>query len=110
MKKTIEDQGIQQVEALKDLRPKKQTKTIEGESSSQSKTTNIFNALTKERENIMNKLYESVDYNNLKFEYVGPTKSVSFYEFMNSKELFNKIKSNQIKFNNAQKKTKTLFE
>ena len=106
MKKTIEDQGKQQVEALKDLRPKKQTKAIEGESSSQSKTTNIFNALTKERENIMNKLYESVDYNNLKFEYVGPTKSVSFYEFMNSKELFNKIKSSQIKFNDAQKKQK----
>ena len=38
----------------------------------------------------MNKLYESVDYNNLKFENVGPTKSVSFYEFMDSKKLFNK--------------------
>ena len=106
MKKTIEDQGKQQVEALKDLRPKKQTKAIEGESSSQSKTTNIFNALTKERENIMNKLYESVDYNNLKFEYVGPTKSVSFYEFINSKELFNKIKNNQIGLNDAQIKKK----
>ena len=33
----------------------------------------------------MNKLYESVDYNNLKFNYVGPTKNVSFYEFMDSK-------------------------
>ena len=54
----------------------------------------------------MNKLYESVDYNDLQFEYVGPTKSVSSYEFMNSKEPFNKIKSNQIKFNDAQKKQK----
>ena len=101
--KTIEDQGEKQVEALKDLKPKEQTKAIEGESSNQSKTTNIFNNLIKEKENIMNKLYGSVDYNNLKFEYVGRTKSVSFYEFMNSKELFNKIKSNQIKFNDAQK-------
>ena len=34
----------------------------------------------------MNKLYESVDYNNLNFEYVDPTKDVSFYEYMDSKE------------------------
>ena len=46
----------------------------------------------------MNKLYDSVDYNNLKFEYVGPTKDVSFYEYMNSKKLYNAIKNNQIKF------------
>ena len=51
----------------------------------------------------MNKLYESVDYNNLKFEYVGYIKSVSFYEFMNSKELFNNIKTNQIKFDDTLK-------
>ena len=36
----------------------------------------------------MNDLYDSVDYNNLKFEYVGPTKDVSFYEYRDSKELF----------------------
>ena len=32
----------------------------------------------------MNELYESVDYNNLKFEYVGPTKDARFYEYINS--------------------------
>ena len=41
----------------------------------------------------MSELYDSVDYNNLKFEYVGPTKDVSFYEYMDSKELFNAIKN-----------------
>ena len=45
----------------------------------------------------MNKLYESVDINKLNFVYVGNTKNVNFYEYMDSKELFNKIKSNQIK-------------
>ena len=45
----------------------------------------------------MSELHGNVDYNNLKFEYVGPTKVVSFYEYMDSKELFNKIKNNQIK-------------
>ena len=47
----------------------------------------------------MSELHDSVDYNNLKFEYVGPTKDVSFYEYMDSKELFNKIKHNQIRLN-----------
>ena len=34
----------------------------------------------------MNELYESVHYNNLKFEYVGPTKDVSICEYMDSRE------------------------
>ena len=49
----------------------------------------------------MSELHDSVDYNNLKFEYVGPAKSVSFYEYKNSKELFNTIKNNEIKFSEA---------
>ena len=40
----------------------------------------------------MSELYDSTDYKNLKFEYVGPTKEVDFYEYKNSKELFNVIK------------------
>ena len=52
----------------------------------------------------MSELYGSVDYNNLKFEYVGPTKDVSFYEYMDSKELFNAIKNSQIKFSEAKNK------
>ena len=52
----------------------------------------------------MSKLYDSVDYNNLKFEYVGPTKDVSFYEYKDSKELFNAIKDNQINFDDAVKR------
>ena len=36
--------------------------------------------LTKEKK-MMSELYDSVDYNNLKLEYVGPTKDVSFYEY-----------------------------
>ena len=47
--------------------------------------------LAKEKK-IMSELYDRVDYNNLNFEYVGPTESVSFYGYMNSIELFNAIK------------------
>ena len=52
----------------------------------------------------MNHLYESVDYNNLKFEYVGPTKDVSLYENRDSKELFNTTKHNQIRLDGAIKR------
>ena len=55
---------------------------------------------------MINKLYESVDYNNLKFEDVSFTKDVSFYEFMNFKELFDRIKNNQVMFNEAIEKQK----
>ena len=37
----------------------------------------------------MSELYDSVEYKNFKFEFVGPTKDVSFYEYQDSKELFN---------------------
>ena len=48
--KTIEDQGEKQVEALKDLKQKEQTKAIEGESSSQSKAKKYLAiSLKKER-------------------------------------------------------------
>ena len=97
--KTIEDQGEKQVEVLKNLKPKEQTEAIEGESNNQSKAAKIFNDLIKER-NII-----SVDINKLYFKYQGNTKDVSFYEYMDSKELkFNKTKNNQIKFDNALKK------
>ena len=52
----------------------------------------MFNELINERKKIISELYDSVDYNNLKSEYVGPTKHVSFYEYKDSKELFNAIK------------------
>ena len=52
----------------------------------------------------MNKLYDSVDYNDLKFEYMTVDKDVSFYEYMDSKELFNAIRDNKIEFSEAKNK------
>ena len=63
--------------------------------------------LTKEK--TMNELYESVDYNNLNFEYVGPTTNICFYKYMDSKELFNAIKSNQLKLDDALKRQTELL-
>ena len=52
----------------------------------------------------MSELYDSVDYNKLKFDYVGPTKDVSFYEYKDSKKLFNAIQNNRIKFSKVKNK------
>ena len=52
----------------------------------------------------MSKLYNNVDYNNLNFEYASPTKDVSFYEYKDSKELFDAIKDNKIKFSEIKNK------
>ena len=52
----------------------------------------------------MSKLHDRVDNNNLKFEYVGPIKDVSFYEYRDSKEFFNAIKNNQIDFKDVVKR------
>ena len=101
--KTIEDQGKKQVDALEKLKTK-EIKPIEDKPNNQLKAATIFNELISKRKELMNKLYDSVDYNNLKFEYVGPTKDVSFYEYKDSKELFNAIKNNQIKFSDVKNK------
>ena len=102
--KTIEDQGKKQVNALENLRPKEETKPIEDKSNNQSRATIIFNELINKRKSLMKKLYEDVDYNNLKFEYVDLTKDVSFYEYIDSRELFNSIKDNKISFNDVIKR------
>ena len=52
----------------------------------------------------MTKLHDSVDYNNLKFEYVIRAKDVSFYEYRGSKELFNVVRDNKIGFSEAKNK------
>ena len=92
--KTIEDQGKKQIDAVENLKLKEETKPIEDRSNNQSRATIIFNELINKRKGLMKKIYDDVDYNNLKFEYVGLTQDVSFYEYMDSRKLFNSIKEN----------------
>ena len=103
-KKKIEVQGQKQVDVLENLKPKEETEPIEDKSNNQSKATTIFNEYINKKKIIMSKLYDNVDCNNLKFEYVGPTKDVHFYEYKDSKELFNDIKNSQIKFSEVKNK------
>ena len=57
----------------------------------------------------MKELYDSVDHNNSKFEYVGSTKDASFYEYRNSKELFDAIKDNKINSDDVVKRQNELL-
>ena len=83
--KTIKDQGKKQFDTLENLKLKEETKPVEDKPNNQSKATIIFNELINKRKDLMKELYNSVDYNSLKFEYVDPTKDV----FMNIKILRN---------------------
>ena len=83
------------------MKPEEQQKPIKDTPNNQSRATTIFNDLFNIRKELMNELYDSVDYNNLKFEYLGPTEDVSFYGYRDSKELFDAIKNSQIKFSDA---------
>ena len=55
--KIIEDQGKKQVDALKNLKPKEETKPIENKSNNQSKATIIFNDLINKKK-LMSELYD----------------------------------------------------
>ena len=99
--KRIEDQGKKQVGALEKLKLEVQKKTIEDTANNQSRATIIFNDLINKRKELMSELYDSVDYKNLNFDYIGPTKDVSFYEYKDSKKLFNATKNSHIKFSEA---------
>ena len=85
------------------MKPKEQTNPTEYKSNNQSKAAAIFNDLITKRKKVMNELYDGVDCNNLQFEYV-PTKDVSFYEYIDSKELLNAINNYQIKFGQVKNK------
>ena len=102
--KTIEDQGKKQVDALEKLKPEEQKKPIEDKSNYPPKARIIFDDLINKRKKLMSELYNSVDYNNLNFDYVGPTKDASFYECSDSKDLFNAIKNSRIKFTEEKNK------
>ena len=82
----------------------KEIKPIEDKPNNQLKAATIFNELISKRKELMNKLYDSVDYNNLKFEYMTKAKDVSFYEYRDSKELLNAIRDGKIGFSDARNK------
>ena len=60
------------------MKTKEEQKPIEVTSNNQSRAATIFNEVISKTKELMNKLYDSVDYNNLKFEYMTKAKDVRF--------------------------------
>ena len=107
-KKQLKIKG-KKIDALKDLKPKEQTKPIEDKPNNKSKAAIILDNLINKRKDLMKELYDSIDHVNLKFEFVCPTNDVSFYEYRDSKELFNGIIDNQINLDDALKRQNKLL-
>ena len=89
------------------MKPNGQKKAINGKPINQSIATTIFNDLITKRKKIVNELHQSVDNNKLYFEYVGPPKYVHFYKYMASKEPFNELRDNRIRYDKALKNNKS---
>ena len=83
------------------MRPKEETKPVKDAFNNHSRATIIFNYLINKTKELIKDLYDRVDYNKLNFKYVGPTKDVSFYEYMDSKDLFDAIRSSKITFSDV---------
>ena len=87
------------------MKLKEERKPIEDKPNNQSRATIIFNDLINKRKELMGKLCNSVDYSNLNFKHVDPKNNdVSFYEYTDSKDLFNAIKNDEIRFDETWKK------
>ena len=89
---------------MKHLKPKEQTKSIEGKSINQLIATTIFNDLFNKRKNIRNELYNAVVTNKLYFEYEGLTKTVNLFEYMDRKKHFDQLKNGQVKYDDVLKR------
>ena len=63
------------------MKPKEETKPTEDKSNNKSRSEIMFNEINMKRKELMSELYDSVDNNNLKFDYIGFTKVISFYEY-----------------------------
>ena len=76
--KTIENQREKKVEALKDLKPKDQTKAIESESISKD----IYNRILEERIDEILKISREINFNNLIYNFntpgISPIKFIKF--------------------------------
>ena len=83
------------------MKLKEETEPIKDTPKNQSRAAIVFKGLINKRKELMNDLYDSDDYNSPNFKYVCLTKDVSFYEYMDSKELFDAIRSSRVKFSEA---------
>ena len=101
--KTIEDQGEKQAKALKDLKPKQQTKALESESISKD----IFYQILEEKIDEIVNMSREITSNNLiyKFKTLGIS-SINFIKFKGPMYIYNKLKNGVITLSQAEEDQK----
>ena len=83
--KTIEDRGEKQIDALKDLKPKEQTKAITYKSDDDNDKTStskeIYNEILEERMDEILKMSKKISHSDLVYDFKGPTASINFGKY-----------------------------
>ena len=83
--KTTEDQGKKQVDALKDLKLKKQTKAItykSGDDDNAPISKEIYDEILEGRMDKILKMSRKTNYSNLVYDFKGPTPSINFILYL----------------------------
>ena len=102
--KTIEDQGKKQVNALKVLEPK----TIESGSNDNKPiiTKEIYNNILEERMEEILEMRKEINYNNLVYNFKGPTRSINFTNFGGPMYTYDQLKNGEKKLKQVEKEQK----
>ena len=102
--KTIEDQGGKQIKAIQDKGTIKSIEKITYDINDGPivlKEKEMYNKLTEERFEKINKLNRKVDTNKLVFRYKGKTADQDFSKFDNALALIDKVRNGEISLNEA---------
>ena len=93
--KTIEDRGKKQVEALKDLKLKEQTKAIKDKGDDNlSMPEKTFNRLLDGRMGEIREISKEINYKNLAYHYITTgIRPTNFIEFRGPLHIFKEIKN-----------------
>ena len=102
--KTIEDQGQKQVEVLRVLKPKEQTKPIEDKSDNKLLVREeTYNRLLDERLNEIQEIRKKIDYNNLTYNFKDSRiSSINFIKFKVPFGIFREIRDGNISLTKAE--------
>ena len=97
--KTIEDKGQKQIDALKDLKPKEQTKAIiyksDDDNDNNSTSKEIYDEILDERIDEILKMSKEISYGNLVYDFKGPTPSINLGKYGSPMYIFGHMKNGE---------------
>ena len=97
--KTIENQREKQVDALKDLKPKKRTKAITYKSDDDNDKTStikeIYDEILGERIDEILKMSKEIIHSDLVYDFKGPTPSINFGKYGGPMYIYRQMKDGE---------------